>query len=73
MRLAVTMAGRRATPSMGDPDRRLAAVWFCDVVGSTEIAEELGDRAFRWLTERFLAVARSAIHRGGGPRDRHRR
>jgi class 3 adenylate cyclase len=51
---------------MGDPDRRLAAVWFCDVVGSTEIAEELGDRAFRWLIERFLAVARSAIRRGGG-------
>ena len=51
---------------MGDPDRRLAAVWFCDVVGSTEIAEELGDRAFRWLIERFLAVARSAIHRSGG-------
>jgi class 3 adenylate cyclase len=51
---------------MGDPDRRLAAVWFCDVVGSTEIAEELGDRAFRWLIERFLAVARSAIHGGGG-------
>src|SRR4029453_5768753 len=61
--LSVTMAGRRATPSMGDPDRRLAAVWFCDVVGSTEIAEELGDRAFRWLIERFLAVVRSEERR----------
>ena len=51
---------------MGDPDRRLAAVWFCDVVGSTKIAAELGDRPFRLLIARFLAVARSAIHRSRG-------
>ena len=38
------MARTRSPQSIGDPDRRLAAVWFCDVVGSTEIAEELGDR-----------------------------
>jgi class 3 adenylate cyclase len=63
---AVAMAGTRSPPSMGDPDRRLAAVWFCDVVGSTKIAAELGDRPFRLLIARFLAVARSAIHRSRG-------
>lgn len=51
---------------MGDRDRRLAAVWFCDVVGSSEIAAELGDRPFRWLIGRSLAVARSAARRHGG-------
>ena len=52
---------------MGDPDpdawrRSGSATWLARL----EIAEELGDRAFRWLIERFLAAARSAIHGGGG-------
>ena len=58
--------GGGPTPSIGDRGRRLAAVWFCDVVGSTEIAAELGDRRFRWLIARYLAVARSALRRHGG-------
>ncbi len=60
------MVGDVPTPSIGDRGRRLAAVWFCDVVGSTEIAAELGDRRFRWLIARYLAVARSALRRHGG-------
>jgi class 3 adenylate cyclase/tetratricopeptide (TPR) repeat protein len=60
------MVGEVPTPSVGDRGRRLAAVWFCDVVGSTEIAAELGDRRFRWLIARYLAVARSALRRHGG-------
>jgi class 3 adenylate cyclase/tetratricopeptide (TPR) repeat protein len=60
------MVGDVPTPSIGDRGRRLAAVWFCDVVGSTEIAAELGDRRFRWLIGRYLAVARSALRRHGG-------
>lgn len=60
------MVGGGPTPSIGDRGRRLAAVWFCDVVGSTEIAAELGDRRFRWLIARYLAVARSALRRHGG-------
>ena len=42
------------------------AVWFCDVVGSTEIAGELGDRRFRQIVARFLAIVRSTLRRHGG-------
>ena len=41
-----------------DPDRVLATVLFTDIVGSTETASELGDRAWRELLER---------HHDGGP------
>ena len=46
--------------------RRLVAVWFCDLVGSTEIVGELGDRRFRWLVAQYLEVVRSALRRHGG-------
>jgi class 3 adenylate cyclase/DNA-binding CsgD family transcriptional regulator/tetratricopeptide (TPR) repeat protein len=59
------MAGMGSAPS-GGLGRRLAAAWFSDVVGSTEIAEELGDRRFRWLIDRYFAIARSALRRHGG-------
>src|SRR5919197_6203465 len=57
--------GTSASP-IRDRARRLAAVWFCDVVGSTEIARELGDRRFRWLIDRYLALARSVLRQHGG-------
>ena len=46
--------------------RRLAAVWFCDVVGSTDIAGELGDRRFRQIIARFFAILRATVRRNGG-------
>jgi pimeloyl-ACP methyl ester carboxylesterase len=49
-----------------EPERALATILFTDIVGSTERAAELGDRAWRDLLERHDAVVRRqlAIHRG---------
>lgn len=54
--------GRRAR----EPERALATVLFTDIVGSTETAARLGDRAWRELLERHDAIVRRqlAIHRG---------
>ncbi len=49
-----------------EPDRVLATVLFCDIVGSTERATALGDRAWRELKEKFFAVAHQEMARGGG-------
>jgi class 3 adenylate cyclase len=42
-------------------DRVLATVLFTDIVGSTERASQLGDRAWRHLLERHHAVVRKRI------------
>jgi class 3 adenylate cyclase len=49
-----------------DPERALATVLFTDIVGSTEMAAELGDRRWRDLLERHDDVVRQqlTIHRG---------
>jgi class 3 adenylate cyclase len=55
-----------ATGPRQEGGRRLAAVWFCDIVESTGIAGELGDRRFRQIVTQFLATVRSALRRNGG-------
>ena len=47
-------------------ERRLATVLFADIVGSTELAARLGDRAWRELLARFFALVRTqlAAYRG---------
>ena len=49
-------------------DRVLATVLFTDIVGSSEKAAELGDRAWKELAERHHAVVRSLLarYRGNG-------
>jgi len=49
-----------------DSDRALAAILFTDIVGSTERAAELGDRAWRGVIESHDVIARSVVeqHRG---------
>ncbi len=47
-------------------DRRLATVLFTDIVGSTHLAAEMGDRAWRALLGRHDALVRSAIEGAGG-------
>jgi class 3 adenylate cyclase len=42
-------------------DRYLATVLFTDIVGSTELADRLGDRAWRDLLQRFHALCRARI------------
>ena len=47
-------------------ERQLATVLFADIVGSTERAARMGDRAWQELLQRFVATASAAIaaHRG---------
>jgi class 3 adenylate cyclase len=49
-----------------DPDRVLATIVFTDIVGSTRLAADLGDRSWRELLERHHAVVRTELarHRG---------
>jgi class 3 adenylate cyclase len=57
------VTGVRPTP---EPDRVLATVLFTDIVGSTERAGELGDRAWRDLLESHRAAVRLEIARFRG-------
>ena len=54
-----------AMPSRSEP-RRLAAVLFTDIVGSTEVAAEIGDARWRALLDRHLAIVRRELKRFGG-------
>jgi class 3 adenylate cyclase len=49
-----------------DFDRMLATVLFTDIVRSTELLSEMGDRAWRQLLDRHHAAIRSALSRFGG-------
>jgi class 3 adenylate cyclase/streptogramin lyase len=46
--------------------RRLAAVFFLDIVGSTKLAAELGDGAWRIVLGQFRQVVRRELKRHGG-------
>lgn len=46
--------------------RRLVTAVFCDLVGSTELAERLDAEALRKLLDRFFEAMRAAIERHGG-------
>jgi class 3 adenylate cyclase len=49
-----------------EPDRVLATVLFTDLVGSTELASELGDRRWRELLEAHRVVVRRELERFRG-------
>jgi pimeloyl-ACP methyl ester carboxylesterase len=57
------MTGARET---AEPERILATVVFTDLVGSTELAAQLGDRAWRALLKRHYAVVRQELERYRG-------
>jgi class 3 adenylate cyclase len=57
------LTGVRAAP---EPDRVLATVMFTDIVGSTEKAAALGDRAWRDMVERHHVVVRRQLDRFRG-------
>jgi class 3 adenylate cyclase len=57
------LTGRRGEAA---PTRVVATVMFTDVVGSTERARELGDRAWADLLELHNARTRAELHRFGG-------
>jgi class 3 adenylate cyclase len=50
----------------GDPDRLLTTLLFTDIVGSTDIAAEVGDRKWRDLLDRHNELTRSELFRFGG-------
>ena len=49
-----------------DPDRVLATLLFTDIVDSTKLAAEVGDRRLKDLLDRHHAVVRQEIHRFRG-------
>src|SRR2546430_8818035 len=57
------LTGVREPP---EPDRVLATVMFTDIVGSTEQAASLGDRAWRDVVERHHATVRHQLNRFRG-------
>ena len=50
----------------GASGRFLTTILFVDIVGSTELAGEIGDAAWRSLLGRYLALARDRLKRLGG-------
>ena len=49
-----------------DPDRMLTTLLFTDIVNSTNVAAEVGDRRWRDLLDRHNDLARSQLARYGG-------
>ena len=43
------------------PSRALATIVFADIVGSTQLASELGDRAWRSKWEQFVSITKSLL------------
>jgi hypothetical protein len=54
------------TPGAGDPDRVLVTVIFTDIVGSTELASQLGDARWVQLLTRHDARVRAELERFRG-------
>jgi len=50
----------------GAAERRLATVFFTDMVGSTELAARLGDRRWRLLLSTYHRSVRLALRQNGG-------
>jgi class 3 adenylate cyclase len=49
-----------------DPDRVLATILFCDIVHSTDLVNELGDRRWRDLLDAYYAMIRRQLQRFAG-------
>ena len=61
--VAEFVTGTRHGP---EPDRVLATVLFLDMVDSTSLAAELGDRRWRELLDRWYGLVREELARYGG-------
>lgn len=49
-----------------EPDRVLATILFCDIVHSTDLVSELGDRRWRDLLDAYYAMIRRQLDRFAG-------
>jgi class 3 adenylate cyclase/tetratricopeptide (TPR) repeat protein len=56
----------RATQGAVEGERKLVTVLFCDLAGSTAIAERLDPEEYRELLEQYVALGFSAIYRFEG-------
>jgi pimeloyl-ACP methyl ester carboxylesterase/class 3 adenylate cyclase len=59
------LTGERVTP---EADRVLATILFCDIVDSTRLAAELGDREWSTMLSRFHTLAEEKVKLFGGRR-----
>jgi class 3 adenylate cyclase len=64
--MAATEAFVRRITSAPEPERVLATVLFTDIVGSTEMAGRLGDKAWRDLIAKHHAIVRRELARYHG-------
>jgi len=64
--IALTQEFLTGALPVADPDRMLATVLFTDIVDSTRLATELGDRRWHRLLEQHNAVVRSHLARFRG-------
>ena len=56
----------QASPRPHPHTRTLSTVLFTDIIGSTEMAEELGDRRWREVLEEHDEICRRELDRNGG-------
>src|SRR6185295_5195728 len=47
-------------------ERKLLTLLFCDIVGSTSLAEQIGPDAMYRLVERFFELSAAEVHRYDG-------
>ena len=65
--VAARPTGRVPGPRVAlEGERKLVTVLFCDVVGSTGLAERLGPEAMHGLLSRFFELALAEVHRYEG-------
>jgi class 3 adenylate cyclase len=65
-RAASTSSGEAATAAPLDGERKQVTVLFCDLVGSTSIAERLDPEEYRELIDRYLERVFPEVYRFGG-------
>ena len=64
--LFCSRCGARLDEALATPERRVVTALFCDLVGSTELAEGTDPEEVDRLLRRYYGLAREAIERYGG-------
>ena len=64
--LFCSRCGARVDEALATPERRVVTALFCDLIGSTELAEGTDPEEVDRLLRRYYGLAREAIERHGG-------
>jgi class 3 adenylate cyclase len=64
--LFCSRCGARLDETLAAPERRIVTALFCDLVGSTELAERTDPEEIDRLQHRYYGLAREAIENYGG-------